>query len=308
MRKTQHWVTLGAAMVVAGVFFIAQDGLASRPAYHRAQALYAGPVDKVIAVGHRGAKHFAPENTLASYDKAVALGARVVEIDARATADGHFVAMHDPWVNRTTDGAGLVSMLTLAEIERLDAGSWFGAEFAGEKVPTLREALRHLKGRAAIDIDFKSGPANSGELIAAILDEEGYADGPLVTIFARAWSYDKVKAASPRYALRPVWRGRDLAGRQAHEDGVEIFGMRRRAFSFERAQEIRNDGFTLFANTMGADDNERSFADNVLAGARFIQTDNLDLLAPFLAERGLLMTCVPARDFSCWTPRQEVVS
>ncbi len=258
-------------------------------------------VGDIIAVGHRGTTKFAPENTLAAHDIAVAMGARVIEIDVRMTVDGHFVVMHDARVDRTTDGSGRVDQMALAEIKRLDAGAWFAPEFAGERVPTLREALRNLRGRAGVDIDFKSGPANSGALLANILDQEGYADGPLVTVFARAHAYNRLKGVSPRYALRPHFVSRRIAAAVAAGDGITIMGLRRWSFSFESARAIRDNGMLLFSNVMGWADGARGFADSIEAGAKFIQTDKLDELVAYLDGRGLLSTCVPARDLSCWT-------
>lgn len=253
----------------------------------------------VIAVGHRGTRKFAPENTLAAHEAALSLGARAIEMDVRMTADGEFVLMHDPFVNRTTNGRGLVSRMTLAEIRALDAGSWFAPEFAGERVPTLREALRNIKGRAAVDIDFKAGPQNSAELIARILDEEGFDDGSLVTVFVRAGNYRKMKRLPQPYLLRPHFRNASMTAEAARQDGVEVMGLRRRSFSFAAARAIADNKLTLFSNVMGRDDNERGFSDSLRAGARFIQTDRLDLLVPYLKERGLLVECVPTRGLSC---------
>lgn len=253
---------------------------------------------RVIAVGHRGAMKFAPENTLAAFDKAIEMGARAIEMDVRMTADGHFIIMHDARVDRTTNGAGYVAKMTLAEIKALDAGSWFGEAFTGERAPTLIEALRHLKGRAAIDIDFKAGPADAAERIAAILDAEGYDDGSLVTVFVRAWHYRKMKPLPGRYALRPHYQSAETAA-EARRAGVDIMGLRRRNFSFVAARAIADNDLALFANVMGRDDDAEGYSDALRAGARFIQTDRLDLLAPYLRERGLLAECVPSRTLGC---------
>jgi len=261
----------------------------------------------VIAVGHRGTRRFAPENTLSAHEMAIALGARAIEMDVRMTADGEFVLMHDPTVNRTTDGRGLVSKMTLAEIRRLDAGSWFAPEFAGERVPTLREALRNIKGRAAVDIDFKAGPADSAERIARILDEERFDDGSLVTVFVRSWNYRKMKRLPKPYLLRPHYRNAAMTAQAAREDRVEVMGLRRRSFSFSAARAIADAKLSLFSNVMGRDDNERGFADSLRAGARFIQTDRLDLLVPYLRERGLLLECAPTRSFSCPSGARDAV-
>ena len=95
----------------------------------------------VDVIAHRGNSAGAPENTLAAIRSAVELGADGIEIDVRATADGRLVVMHDSSVRRTTSGSGQVDGLTLKQLRALDAGSWFGEGFRGERVPTLEEAI-----------------------------------------------------------------------------------------------------------------------------------------------------------------------
>lgn len=93
-------------------------------------------------IGHRGAAGHAPENTLASIRRAAQLGASWVEFDVKLTRDGTLVLFHDDTLERTTDGTGPLADCTLAELQALDAGSWFNREFAGEKIPTLDAALK----------------------------------------------------------------------------------------------------------------------------------------------------------------------
>jgi glycerophosphoryl diester phosphodiesterase len=99
----------------------------------------------VLVIAHRGASGNAPENTMAAFRKAVALGATFIETDLHLSRDARFVAMHDATLNRTTNGQGAVHDMTLAELRKLDAGSWFGSEFAGERIPTLDEILEFSK-------------------------------------------------------------------------------------------------------------------------------------------------------------------
>jgi glycerophosphoryl diester phosphodiesterase len=101
-------------------------------------------IDLPRIIAHRGAKANAPENTLVAFKRAYDEGARWVEFDVKLTADGHPVLIHDEMLERTTDGRGEVRTKTLAEIQALDAGSWFAKAFAGERVPTLAEALDFL--------------------------------------------------------------------------------------------------------------------------------------------------------------------
>lgn len=94
-------------------------------------------------VGHRGLIFQAPENTLAGFEACMNLRLGL-ELDIQRTKDGVLVLMHDSEVNRTTNGKGKVSEITLAELKKLDAGSWFDIRFKGEKVPTLEEFLLRL--------------------------------------------------------------------------------------------------------------------------------------------------------------------
>lgn len=99
----------------------------------------------MLLIAHRGASGHAPENTLAAFKKAVSQGATFIETDLQLTRDARLVAIHDDTVNRTTNGKGAVHDMTLADLRRLDAGSWFGSEFAGERIPTLDEILEFAK-------------------------------------------------------------------------------------------------------------------------------------------------------------------
>lgn len=99
----------------------------------------------VLAIAHRGASGYAPENTLAAFRRAVAQGVSFIETDLHLTRDAHFVAIHDETVDRTTNGRGEIHNMTLAEARRLDAGSWFASEFMGERIPNLEDILEFAR-------------------------------------------------------------------------------------------------------------------------------------------------------------------
>ena len=110
-------------------------------------------------IGHRGAKENAPENTLASLREAARQGAAWVEVDVMLTRDRVPVLIHDDTLERTTSGTGPVPGLTLAELKRLDAGSWFDPRFAGETVPTLEEALALIRDLGlGLNLEIKPYP------------------------------------------------------------------------------------------------------------------------------------------------------
>src|SRR5262245_46192344 len=111
-------------------------------------------------VGHRGACGGAPENTLRSFARAIELGCHRTELDVQVSADGTAVVMHDATVDRTTDGRGAVSALTVAELKKLDAG-------AGEKIPTLEEVMDLCRHKIDLQIELKAkkSPALVADLI-----------------------------------------------------------------------------------------------------------------------------------------------
>lgn len=116
----------------------------------------------VTVIAHRGLAPGLPENTLAAFRGAIALGVDAIEIDLRVTADGHLVVLHDDTVDRTTDGRGRVADLTLAEVKELDAGRYAGPEFGGERVPTYRQVLEVLQGsRTQLLLDVKDCPIDA---------------------------------------------------------------------------------------------------------------------------------------------------
>ena len=106
-------------------------------------------------VCHRGAKTFAPENTLSAVDLAFDQGFNIVEIDVRQTKDGVPVVMHDSRVNRTTNGRVAIKKMSYDVVSQLDAGSWFDTFFTDEKVRPLEEVLVHAKGRGEVYIEIK---------------------------------------------------------------------------------------------------------------------------------------------------------
>jgi len=112
--------------------------------------------EKMVNIAHRGASGHAPENTMAAFDKAFEMKADYIEIDVQMTLDGRLVAIHDTTIDRTTNGTGSVGDYTLEELRQLDAGSWFGEQFAGEQIPTFEEVLDRYRGKIGILIELKS--------------------------------------------------------------------------------------------------------------------------------------------------------
>lgn len=152
--------------------------------------------------GHRGASAALPENTLPAFARALDDGADRLEMDVHATRDGHVVVLHDPTVDRTTDGAGEVRAMTLAELQKLDAGHHFRAADGsfphrgqGIRVPTLEEVLAAFP-EAPINIEVKQDePAIEAEVLR-VLDAAGARDRVLLTA-ERLPLMERLRAAAP---------------------------------------------------------------------------------------------------------------
>jgi glycerophosphoryl diester phosphodiesterase len=129
--------------------------------------------------GHRGASAAAPENTYAAFDAAIAEGAAYTETDVQVSSDGRLVLVHDPTLDRTTNGRGPVSDLTFAELRALDAGSWFDGRFVSERIPELTEFLGWIEDRApfgaAIELKARGVAARVAELAWASASREHLA-------------------------------------------------------------------------------------------------------------------------------------
>jgi glycerophosphoryl diester phosphodiesterase len=156
-----------------------------------------------LVIAHRGDSAHRPENTVVSFASALECGASVVELDVQLTGDGHVVVLHDPSVDRTTDGRGDVREMTLAEVRKLSAGfrERFGSTWAGERVPTLSEVLGLLHGRARVMIEIKR------ESVSA--DDDGGIEARTIAEIRRQKATDQVALIS--FEHRALLRCQELA-------------------------------------------------------------------------------------------------
>ena len=153
---------------------------------------------RVLVVAHRGASGLAPENTLASFKKAMEIGADYSELDVHQSKDGQVVVMHDETLDRTTNGSGGIWEYTVDELKKLDAGSWFSAEFAGEPIPTLSEVIDLVKGKMKLNIEIKiSGhEPDIAQKVVEIIRAKDFSKDCMITSFDMA-TVKKVKEIAP---------------------------------------------------------------------------------------------------------------
>ncbi len=121
-----------------------------------------------IIFAHRGASAHAPENTIPSFELALVQGADAIELDAKLTADGQIVVLHDATVDRTTEGAGRLAQKNLADLRSLDAGSFFSEQFRGVQIPTLEEVFEAVGKRIFINVELTNYAAPRDALVEKV--------------------------------------------------------------------------------------------------------------------------------------------
>jgi glycerophosphoryl diester phosphodiesterase len=246
----------------------------------------------VIVIGHRGASGYAPEHTFASWDLAMELGVDYIEQDLQMTSDGVLVVMHDPTLDRTTSGSGPVIAHTLAEVQQLDAGSWFDAKFRNEHVRTLREVFERYGQRANYYIETKNPEEAPGmeERLLQLINEFGLRAGavarwqvliqsfsaeslrkiqrmdpelPLIQLIEKEHSSDVIQSMLPDIRTYAVGIGpsrlsvdRELVD-AAHEHGLHVH-----PYTVNEPAEIQR------LTDAGVDGMFSDFPDRVKAGAR----------------------------------------
>lgn len=120
---------------------------------------------------HRGARAYAPENTLSAFSKAIHLKADGIELDVHLTLDGEIVVCHDHDISHTSNGTGLITNYRLAELKQFDFGSWFAPQYKNEKIPTLQEVLTLIRNtNLVLNIEIKYAPLFYHGIEQKILD------------------------------------------------------------------------------------------------------------------------------------------
>lgn len=277
------------------------------------------PKGGLIIVAHRGCHRAAPysglgpvpENSFAALDQCAALGVEVMETDVRRTRDGHLVMVHDDTVDRTTDGHGKVSELTLAQIKMLHLRQDMGGAaqpVTDQTVPTLAEILVRARGRILLNIDVKD--AIYGEVVAEV-ERAGLQDGVIVKTFAGSGSlplaaiapYDRVP-----FAVIPVsgdGSGADVAGivdaqmaGKRHPIAIELpylaeprlapIAARTRALGVRLWVNTLFDGFVLggFSDLDALRDPDAVWGRLCGAGVSILQTDEPAALVRYRARAG----------------------
>jgi glycerophosphoryl diester phosphodiesterase len=207
-------------------------------------------------IGHRGAAGHAPENTLVGFRKAAQLGARWVEFDVALTREGEPVLLHDETVDRTTSGKGKLAAMTLGALQTLDAGAWYSEATAGERVPTLTEAIALLQSLGlGANIEIKPTAGREAETGAVVAKR--VADAWPVSLPPPLFSSFKNEAlAAARDAAPSIARGYLLngLGRDWQKDAAALgcvsIHCNHRSLARKAAAEVRQAGYHLLTYTV----------------------------------------------------------
>ncbi|ANY05230.1 hypothetical protein AFB00_01660 [Pseudonocardia sp. HH130630-07] len=245
-----------------------------------------GPRTEVVA--HRGASGDAPENTLAAVEEAITQRADSIEVDVQRTADGELVLLHDATLARTTDvddvfpdrASAPVGEFTLAELKQLDAGSWFGAGFAGEPIPTLAELVEQVGDRAGLLIELKD-PATYPGIEAEVAAELGDPRPGVVVQSFDHDAMDRFAEAAPEVPAGRLYDARPGAAEldEAAGAGVEQVNPSFRVTDAALVEEVRARGMQTGVYTVNTETDMRRMLD---AGVDRIITDHPGVLRDVL--------------------------
>jgi len=236
-----------------------------------------------MAIAHRGASSYAPENTFAAFDLAIEMGARHLELDVHFSSDGHLVVIHDDTVDRTTDGSGPVTSRSLAALTALDAGAWFDPRFTGERIPTLGAVLERYWG-AHLHVELKGHSAGLAQRAVDMIRSSGIATNVTITSFQKA-KLEETRAYAPE--LPTGWlvgEVSDAVVAQARAMGLTQLCPRAGAVTPELVSRLHAEGLVVRAWGVATEDLMRQV---VTAGADGMTVNFPDKLLAYLATPGL---------------------
>ena len=237
----------------------------------------------IMKVAHRGAKMFAPENTLPAIRKAIEMGYDYVELDLRYSRDGAPVIFHDLRLSGKTNGFGTVALSKFSSLRKLDAGVWFGDEFRGTKIPTFEECLKVMHGRINLYLDIKESPKPE---VYGLLKKYGYCRDNMVAVgFLKRHLRKFVKNFPNAPAMPYLTKASEVKKVLKKFPNARAFNTSCKQLTPEMVREAHRHGVMVFTNVLKIKPAEKERACMVRTieyGADAIQFDNAMMLFPML--------------------------
>lgn len=236
-----------------------------------------------LRIAHRGAAGTRPELTAVAFERAIELGAQMIELDVQLTDDDRLVVLHDRELGRTVPGSGAVRERRLAELQRLDAGSWFGSAYAGERVLSLDEVLDLTLGRVGLNVEIKSPDEDwqaTADVLVRLLADEGATATTIVSSFDMG-ALRAVRAVSGAVRIGVLWHHTDVepAFRHAAELGAEAIHPHHQLMNPDLVRTARREGLAVNTWTVNTVERMRALAD---LGVDGIISDFPELFAQFV--------------------------
>lgn len=226
---------------------------------------------------HRGASRHAPENTLAAFSKAIALGASFLEVDVRTTRDGAQVCLHDGSLKRTTGMEKKIADVSVKDLRDLSAGNWFGREFAGEKIPLLEDLCklvsatnqdrqRHIK----LYVDCKDIDASK---VVRILRDHGMLDSAV--FYGNLTTLAQIRRHASTARLMPAYPGVANAPSVIQQFKPYAFDVSCDELDDAVVRFCHESGISVFTDLLDGYDTPQQYARAIRLGVDVIQTDDI---------------------------------
>lgn len=269
---------------ILAVLLIPDRGFAQQSRVDTILYLFHKQPQTVLVASHRGAHGHLPENSLVAMGAAIKAGAHILELDVRETLDGELLVMHDKTIDRTTDGKGEVSSMTLGQLR--ERALTFNGMPTPHRIPTLKEALLRCKDSIMVDIDFKAGGAEAAAAVCALVKELDMEDQVLFFLYDYR-HMPQLHTLNPRIKIMPrAYSPADIDAILAM-DIAPIVHIDDSYYSSKAMEPLLQKGIRIWANTLGEADKHAEHAGyddffSKMGTVNVVQTDEPQRLVEYL--------------------------